>query len=202
MQINDSTSTIDSDDYAGGFAAESGAAREAYETAASCQPYKYLDDQEGNIEFNLLLQITLDIPVDADGIIGDNNNSTDTFASGVLAATAAMVDKTTNVNYPDESSVISDLTGNLSLRGSDKKKEEQTLTKTTTTGEAPGNRPKDTNQTMSKTKTGKRGQTPKSPRSRLKQSTLQGEILAAKDSGIFEHELSEEKIASVTRCAF
>jgi hypothetical protein len=55
------------------------------------------------------------------------------------------VDKTTNVNYLDESSVISDLTGNLSLRGSDKKKEEQTLTKTTTTGEATGNRPKDTN---------------------------------------------------------
>jgi hypothetical protein len=57
-------------------------------------------------------------------------------------------------------------------------------------------------QTMSKKKTGKRGQTPKSPRSRLKQSTLQGEILVAKDSGIFRHELPEEKIASVTRCAF
>jgi hypothetical protein len=55
---------------------------------------------------------------------------------------------------------------------------------------------------MSKKKTGKRGQTPKSPRSRLKQSTLQGEILAAKDSGVFGHELPEEKIASVTRCAF
>jgi hypothetical protein len=54
------------------------------------------------------------------------------------------VDKTTNVNYLDESSVISDLTGNLSLRGSDKKKEEQTLTTTTTTGEAPGNRRQDT----------------------------------------------------------
>jgi hypothetical protein len=144
MQSNDSTSTIDSDDYAGVFAAESGAAREAYETAASCQPYKYLDDQEDNIQFNLLLQITLEIPVDADGIIGDDNNSTDTFALGVLAATAAMVDKTTNVNYLDESSVISDLTGNLSLRGSDKKKEEQTLTTTTTTGEAPGNRRQDT----------------------------------------------------------
>jgi hypothetical protein len=53
-----------------------------------------------------------------------------------------------------------------------------------------------------KKKTGKRGQTPKSPRSRLKQSTLQGEILAAKDSGVFGHELPENKIASVTRCAF
>jgi hypothetical protein len=145
MQSNDSTSTIDSDDYAGGFAAESGAAREAYKTAASCQPYEYLDDQEDNIEFNLLLQITLDIPVDVDGIIGDDNNSTDTFASGVSAATAVTVDKTTNVNYPDKSSIISDLTGNLSLRGSDKKKEEHTLlTKTTTTGEAPGNRRQDT----------------------------------------------------------
>jgi hypothetical protein len=57
-------------------------------------------------------------------------------------------------------------------------------------------------QTMRKKKTGKRGQTPKSPRSRLKQLTLQGEILAAKDSGIFGHELPEEKIVSVTRCAF
>jgi hypothetical protein len=57
-------------------------------------------------------------------------------------------------------------------------------------------------QTMSKKKTGKRGQTPKSPRSRLKQSTLQEEILAAKDSGVFGHELLEEEIASVTRCAF
>jgi hypothetical protein len=57
-------------------------------------------------------------------------------------------------------------------------------------------------QAMSKKKTGKRGQTPKSPKSRLKQSTLQGEILAAKDSGIFGHELPEEKIASVTRRAF
>jgi hypothetical protein len=145
MQSNDSTSTIDSNDYAGGFAAESGAAREAYETAASCQPYEYLDDQEDNIEFNLLLQITLDIPVDAGGIIGDDNNSTGTFASGVSAVTAVTVDKTTNVNYTDESSVISDLTGNLSLRGSDKKKEEQTLSKTTTTGEDPGNRRQDTN---------------------------------------------------------
>jgi hypothetical protein len=80
-----------------------------------------------------------------DGIIGDDNNSTDTFASGVSGAIAVTVDKTTNVNYPDESSVISDLTGNLSLRGSDKKKEEQKLTKTTTTGEAPGNRRQDTN---------------------------------------------------------
>jgi hypothetical protein len=53
MQSNISTSTIDSDDYAGGFAAEWGAAREAYEMAASCQPYKYLDNQEDNIEFNL-----------------------------------------------------------------------------------------------------------------------------------------------------
>jgi hypothetical protein len=54
---------------------------------------------------------------------------------------------------------------------------------------------------MSKKKTRKRGQTLKSPRSRLKQSTLQGEILAAEDS-VFGHELPEEKIASVTRCAF
>jgi hypothetical protein len=51
---------------------------------------------------------------------------------------------------------------------------------------------------MSKKKTGKRGQTPKSPRSRLKQSTLQGEILAAKDSSEFGHELPEKKIALVT----
>jgi hypothetical protein len=134
MQSDDSTSTIDSDDYAGGFAAESGAAREAYKTAASCQPYEYLDNQEDNIEFNLLLQITLDIPEDADGIIGDDNNSTGTFASGVLAVTAVTVDKTTNVNYTYESSIMSDITSNLSLRGSDKKKEEQTLTKMTTTG--------------------------------------------------------------------
>jgi hypothetical protein len=158
MQSNDSTSTIDSDDYAGGFAAESGAAREAYETAASCQPYEYLDDQEDNIEFNLLLQITLDIPVDADGIIGDDNNSTDTFVSGVSAATAATAEKTTSINYPDESSVISDITGTLSVRGSDKKKEEQTLIK----------RPPQVKtraidgriQTMSKKKTGNRGQPP------------------------------------------
>jgi hypothetical protein len=145
MQSNDSTSTIGSDDYTGGFAAESGAAREAYETAASCQPYEYLDDQEDNIEFNLLLQITLDIPVDADGIIGDDNNSTDTFALGVSAAKVVTVDKTTNINYPDKSSVISGITVNLSLRGSDKKKEEHTLIKTTTTGEDPGNRQQDTN---------------------------------------------------------
>jgi hypothetical protein len=145
MQSNASTSKIDSDDYAGGFAAELGAAREAYKTAASYQPYKYLDDQEDNIEFNLLLQITLDNPVDADGIIGDDNNSTDTFTSGVSAATVVTVDKTTDINYPDESSIISDITGNLSLRGSDKKKEEQALIKTTTTGEAPGNRWQDTN---------------------------------------------------------
>jgi hypothetical protein len=130
MYSNNSTSTIDSDHYAGGFAAESGATREAYETAASCQPFEYLEDQEDNIEFNLLLQITLDIPVDADGIIGDDNNSTDTFASGALAATAATVEKTTKVNYSDKNSVTSNLTGNLSSRGSDKKKEEQALTKT------------------------------------------------------------------------
>jgi hypothetical protein len=55
---------------------------------------------------------------------------------------------------------------------------------------------------MSKKKTGKRGQTPKSPGSRFKQLTLQGEILAAKDSGVFGHELPEKKIASVSRCAF
>ena len=48
----------------------------------------------------------------------------------------------------------------------------------------------------------KRGQTPKSPRTKLKQSTLQGEILAAKDSGVFGNELPEKKIESVTRCAF
>jgi hypothetical protein len=83
--------------------------------------------------------------VDADGIIGDDNNSTDTFVSGVSAATAATVEKTKNINYPDESSVISDITGTLSVRGSDKKKEEQTLNKTTTTGEDPGNRRQDTN---------------------------------------------------------
>jgi hypothetical protein len=145
MHSNDSTSTIDSDNYAGGFAAESGAARDAYETATNCQPFEYHDNQEDNIEFNLLLQITLDIPVDVDGIIGDDNNSTDTFALGVSAATAATVDKTTNVNYSDEHSVISDLTINLSLRGSGKKKEEQALTKTTTTGESTGDRPKDKN---------------------------------------------------------
>jgi hypothetical protein len=145
MHSNESTSTINSDDYAGGFAAESGAAREAFETAASCQPFEYLEDQEDNIESNLLLQITLDIPADADGIIGDNNNSTDTFASGVSAATAVTVEKTTNVNYSDENSVLSDLTSNLSLRGSDRKKEEQPLTKSTPTGEAAGNRPTENN---------------------------------------------------------
>jgi hypothetical protein len=56
-----------------------------------------------------------------------------------------MVDKTTNVIYLDKHSIIRELTSNLSLRGSDKKKEEQALTKTTTTGEATGDRPKDKN---------------------------------------------------------
>jgi hypothetical protein len=49
MHSNESTSTIDSDNFAGGFAGELGAAREAYGTVASCQSFEYLEDQEDNI---------------------------------------------------------------------------------------------------------------------------------------------------------
>jgi hypothetical protein len=43
---------------------------------------------------------------------------------GISAATAATVEKPTNMNYSDNNSVLSDLTSNLSLRESEKKKED------------------------------------------------------------------------------
>jgi hypothetical protein len=141
MRSESTTSSIDSDDYAGGFAAESGAAKEAYEDAANFQPFEYLDDQDDNIEFNLALQITLDIPVDADGLIGDDNNSTDTFRTNCSAATAATTENKSATYQQDEHSIISDLTGNLTLQEPANKMSDIRPKNNNTTSETPDDRP-------------------------------------------------------------
>jgi hypothetical protein len=125
MNSASTTSSIDSDDYAGGFAAESGAAREAYESAAQCQPFEFLEDQEDHIEFNLALQLTLEIPVDADGILGDDNNSTDTFTSNVSAATAATIDQRSQDDHSCVGSLVSEMT---EMTTTDKQETEKTET--------------------------------------------------------------------------
>jgi hypothetical protein len=85
----------------------------------------------------------LDIPVDADGLNGDDNNSTGTFQTNCSAATAVTVENTKNTDYSDDHSGLSALMGNLSIKESRKKKDKQRMVQETTKSVATDNRPED-----------------------------------------------------------